>query len=77
MKEFVNDYRQLVRIAREDNPDLKVVALGHSMGGGIVFAYGVQHADERQVREIMALCDKLGADNDIEGAIGDFLQFSS
>lgn len=46
MKEFVSDYRELVRIAREENPDLKVIVLGHSMGGGIVFAYGVQHADD-------------------------------
>lgn len=46
MAEFVSDYRELVRIAREENPDLKVIVLGHSMGGGIVFAYGVQHADD-------------------------------
>ena len=46
MDEFVSDYRQLVKIAREENPDLKVVVLGHSMGGGIVFAYGVQHSDD-------------------------------
>lgn len=46
MQEFVSDYRELVRIAREENPDLKVIVLGHSMGGGIVFAYGVQHADD-------------------------------
>lgn len=43
MEEFVSDYRQLVTIARAENPGLKVVVLGHSMGGGIVFAYGVQH----------------------------------
>lgn len=46
MKEFVSDYRELVKIARADYPDLKVIVLGHSMGGGIVFAYGVQHADD-------------------------------
>jgi len=46
MEEFVNDYRELVRIAREENPDLKVIVLGHSMGGGIVFAYGAAHADD-------------------------------
>ena len=46
MKEFVSDFRELVRIAREENPDQKVIVLGHSMGGGIVFAYGVQHADD-------------------------------
>jgi len=46
MSEFVSDFRELVRIAREENPDRKVIVLGHSMGGGIVFAYGVQHADD-------------------------------
>ena len=44
MKEFVSDFRELVQIARQENPDGKVIVLGHSMGGGIVFAYGVQHA---------------------------------
>ena len=46
MNEFVSDFRELVKIAREENPDRKVIVLGHSMGGGIVFAYGVQHADD-------------------------------
>jgi alpha-beta hydrolase superfamily lysophospholipase len=46
MDEFVSDFRQLVTIARRDHPDLKVIVLGHSMGGAIVFAYGVQHADD-------------------------------
>lgn len=46
MKEFVADFRDLVAKAREENPDRKVIVLGHSMGGGIVFAYGVQHADD-------------------------------
>jgi alpha-beta hydrolase superfamily lysophospholipase len=45
MNEFVSDYCQLVTIAREENPGLKVVVLGHSMGGGIVFAYGVEHPE--------------------------------
>ncbi|MEI6253255.1 MAG: lysophospholipase [Mycobacteriaceae bacterium] len=46
MDEFVSDFRELVKIARAENPDRKVIVLGHSMGGGIVFAYGVQHADD-------------------------------
>jgi len=46
MSEFVSDFRELVRIARDENPDRKVIVLGHSMGGGIVFAYGVQHAGD-------------------------------
>ena len=36
----------LVGIAAADHPDLKRVVLGHSMGGGIVFAYGVEHPDD-------------------------------
>ena len=44
MTEFVSDFGELVQIARQENPDRKVIVLGHSMGGGIVFAYGVQHA---------------------------------
>lgn len=46
MDEFVSDFGELVRIARAENPNLKVIVLGHSMGGGIVFAYGVQRADD-------------------------------
>ena len=46
MKEFVSDYRQLVQRARDENPGIKVIVLGHSMGGGIVFAYGVEHTDD-------------------------------
>lgn len=46
MKEFVSDFRELVGRARAENPGRKVIVLGHSMGGGIVFAYGVAHADD-------------------------------
>lgn len=46
MKEFVSDYRTLVLTARKENPGLPLIVLGHSMGGGIVFAYGVEHAGE-------------------------------
>ena len=46
MREFVSDYRTLVRIATEENPGATRIVLGHSMGGGIAFAYGVQHPDE-------------------------------
>jgi len=46
MKEFVADFRELVARARAENPGRKVIVLGHSMGGGIVFAYGVAHADD-------------------------------
>lgn len=46
MKEFVSDYRQLVQRSRDENPGVPVIVLGHSMGGGIVFAYGVEHSDD-------------------------------
>ena len=37
---------------------------------------GVDDADEREMRKIVALGDKLGADDDIEGAFGDLVQFA-
>ena len=46
IKEFVSDYRTLVLTARKENPGLPIIVLGHSMGGGIAFAYGAQHPDE-------------------------------
>ena len=46
MKEFVADYRTLVLIARNENPGIPLIVLGHSMGGGIAFAYGVQYPGE-------------------------------
>lgn len=46
MKEFVADYRTLVQTARKENPGIPLIVLGHSMGGGIAFAYGVQHPGE-------------------------------
>lgn len=44
--EYTTDFRTLVGIATRDHPSLDRVVLGHSMGGGIVFAYGVEHLDE-------------------------------
>ena len=46
MREFVTDYRTLVLTARKENSGLPLIVLGHSMGGGIVFAYGVEHPGE-------------------------------
>lgn len=46
MKEFVADYRTLVLTARNENPGIPLIVLGHSMGGGIAFAYGVQYPGE-------------------------------
>ncbi len=46
MAEYVGDYRTLVSIATTEHPGATRIVLGHSMGGGIAFAYGVQHPDE-------------------------------
>jgi alpha-beta hydrolase superfamily lysophospholipase len=43
--EFTADFDTLVGIASREHPGLKRVVLGHSMGGGIVFAYGVERPD--------------------------------
>ncbi|WP_305853315.1 alpha/beta hydrolase [Mycolicibacterium sp. YH-1] len=46
ISEYTADFGTLVGIAAADHPDLKRVVLGHSMGGGVVFAYGVEHPDD-------------------------------
>lgn len=43
ISEFTGDFRTLVGIAADGYPDLPRIVLGHSMGGGIVFTYGVEH----------------------------------
>ena len=44
--EYTEDFHTLVGIAAAEYPELKIVVLGHSMGGGVVFAYGVEHPDD-------------------------------
>jgi alpha-beta hydrolase superfamily lysophospholipase len=46
MSEFVADFRSLVAAATAEHPGLTRIVLGHSMGGGIVLAYGAQHPSE-------------------------------
>lgn len=46
ISEYTGDFDTLVGIAAAEHPDLKRIVLGHSMGGGIVFAYGVEHPDD-------------------------------
>ena len=41
--EYTADFGTLVGIAKAEHPDLKLVVLGHSMGGAIVFTYGAEH----------------------------------
>ena len=44
--EYTGDFGTLVKTATSEVPGVKRIALGHSMGGGIVFTYGVEHAGE-------------------------------
>jgi alpha-beta hydrolase superfamily lysophospholipase len=46
ISEYTDDFHHLVGIATAAHPGLKRVVLGHSMGGGVVFAYGVEHPDD-------------------------------
>jgi alpha-beta hydrolase superfamily lysophospholipase len=46
ISEYTDDFHTLVGIAAAEHPGLTLVVLGHSMGGGIVFAYGVGHPDD-------------------------------
>jgi alpha-beta hydrolase superfamily lysophospholipase len=46
ISEFTGDFDTLVAIATRAHPGVPRVVLGHSMGGGIVFAYGVEHPDD-------------------------------
>ncbi|KKF02601.1 alpha/beta hydrolase [Mycolicibacterium obuense] len=46
MSEFTADFHTLVGIAGDEHPGLPRIVLGHSMGGAIVFTYGVEHPDD-------------------------------
>jgi acylglycerol lipase len=46
LSEFTGDFHTLVGIAAADHPTLERIVLGHSMGGGIVFAYAIEHPDD-------------------------------
>jgi alpha-beta hydrolase superfamily lysophospholipase len=46
LDEYTGDFDTLVKTANSEYPGLTRTVLGHSMGGGIVFAYGVEHAGE-------------------------------
>jgi alpha-beta hydrolase superfamily lysophospholipase len=45
ISEYTGDFDTLVGIAGKEHPGCKRIVLGHSMGGGIVFAYGVERPD--------------------------------
>ncbi|MBS9533246.1 lysophospholipase [Mycobacterium sp. M1] len=46
LSEYTGDFHTLVGIAAREHPGLPVVVLGHSMGGAIVFSYGVDRPDD-------------------------------
>ncbi|AXO21395.1 alpha/beta hydrolase [Mycobacterium avium subsp. hominissuis] len=43
--EYTTDFDTLVGIATREHHGLKCIVVGHSMGGGIVFAFGVERPD--------------------------------
>jgi alpha-beta hydrolase superfamily lysophospholipase len=46
ISEYTGDFATLVDIATKENPGCRRIVLGHSMGGAIVFAYGVERPDD-------------------------------
>lgn len=54
IREFTADLDTLVGIATRENPGLKRIMLGHSMGGGITFAYGVERPDNYDLMVLSA-----------------------
>jgi alpha-beta hydrolase superfamily lysophospholipase len=54
ISEYTADFDTLVRIATREHHGLKCVVLGHSMGGGIVFAYGVERPDNYDMMVLSA-----------------------
>jgi alpha-beta hydrolase superfamily lysophospholipase len=73
ISEYTADFDTLVGIATREHHGLKCIVLGHSMGGGIVFAYGVERPDnydmmvlsgpavaaQEQVNPLMAIAAKV------------------
>ncbi|MCV7445416.1 lysophospholipase [Mycobacterium paraense] len=54
ISEYTTDFDTLVRIATREHHGLKCIVLGHSMGGGIVFAYGVERPDNYDLMVLSA-----------------------
>ncbi|MDT5050705.1 MAG: hypothetical protein QOG75_6624 [Mycobacterium sp.] len=46
ISEYTGDFDTLVGIGTKAHPGATRIVLGHSMGGGIVFAYGVERPDD-------------------------------
>jgi len=43
---YIKDLDQIVKIAKEENKDIPVFIMGHSMGGFITAAYGIQNKNK-------------------------------
>ncbi len=54
ISEYTGDFDTLVSIATREHHGLKCIVLGHSMGGGIVFAYGVERPDNYDLMVLSA-----------------------
>ncbi|KZS86192.1 alpha/beta hydrolase [Mycobacterium persicum] len=54
ISEYTTDFDTLVGIATRENPGLKRIVLGHSMGGAMVFAYGVERPDNYDLMVLSA-----------------------
>jgi alpha-beta hydrolase superfamily lysophospholipase len=54
ISEYTTDFDTLVRIATREHHGLKCIVLGHSMGGAIVFAYGVERPDNYDMMVLSA-----------------------
>ena len=54
ISEYTGDFDTLVGIATREHHGLKCIVLGHSMGGGIVFAYGVERPDNYDMMVLSA-----------------------
>lgn len=52
--EYTADFDTLVGIATREHHGCKCIVLGHSMGGGIVFAYGVERPDNYDLMVLSA-----------------------
>jgi alpha-beta hydrolase superfamily lysophospholipase len=49
ISEYTGDFDTLVGTATKEHPGCTRIVLGHSMGGGIVFAYGVERPDNYEL----------------------------
>jgi alpha-beta hydrolase superfamily lysophospholipase len=49
LSEYTGDFDTLVGIATKEHPGRPRIVLGHSMGGAIVFAYGVERPDNYEL----------------------------